>query len=391
MSDQAGSALERQQPTQAQLELQQREQRAKALVTQVRRPDFLEQIEYALPPTVTKQRFLRATVTALLTNPDIGEATDISIFRALLRCAQDGLLPDGRQAAIAVYRNNKTGKKEASYLPMIYGLIQAAGEYGWTMEARVVYANEHFVHEEGLNRKLEHTPAPLGRDRGELVAAYAIARRGNVVKHDVMYEPEIAKVRAKAQTPKFWNDWPEQMWMKSVGKRLFKTLSLDHYDERVNRLLAVDEMGHEEASAMLYSPPDIEGRVARGENEPATANRTSVSSSSAGADASEGAEAKEGVGRTTPTDVAASAPQEAAPAPERAEEKAARDPADATVPSGIGAGLFEGKTLAQIDAEAGAAAFYSWALERPENYWPAAFSERLHAHVRSRHPDILPG
>src|SRR3954453_7102800 len=117
MSDQASSALERQQPTQAQLELQQREQRAKALVTQVRRPDFLEQIEYALPPTVTKQRFLRATVTALLTNPDIGEATDISIFRALLRCAQDGLLPDGRQAAIAVYRNNKTGKKEASYLP----------------------------------------------------------------------------------------------------------------------------------------------------------------------------------------------------------------------------------------------------------------------------------
>ena len=53
------------------------------LVAQVRGDDFKAQIAAALPANVTPDRFVRATITALMQNPDLAtKATPDSIFAA---------------------------------------------------------------------------------------------------------------------------------------------------------------------------------------------------------------------------------------------------------------------------------------------------------------------
>src|SRR5262249_25498432 len=81
---------------------------------------------------------------------ELADADEPSISLALIRCAHDGLLPDGHHAALVTYKDRKRGGYTAAYLPMVGGLIDLAGEHGWTIRANVVAANDEFVHEEGL-------------------------------------------------------------------------------------------------------------------------------------------------------------------------------------------------------------------------------------------------
>ena len=141
---------------------------AQALVRVVQRDDFRGEIAKALPDGVSVDRFQRAAVTALLQSEAIAEADFGSICQSLIRCAQDGLLPDGREAALVVY-NTKTkvdGRdvwtKKAQYLPMIFGLRRIAAEYGWTMDTRVVYEADEFDYELGMEPRIVHRPARPG-------------------------------------------------------------------------------------------------------------------------------------------------------------------------------------------------------------------------------------
>ena len=136
---------------------------SKALVRSVRAPDFQNQAALALPENVPPRRFVRATLTALMANPDLALSDHASVLNALMRSAQDGLMPDGYEAALVLY------KGKAQYLPMIGGLRKIAAEHGWTLSTTVVYANDRFEHEEGLDERLVHVPARGAR--GDMFAA----------------------------------------------------------------------------------------------------------------------------------------------------------------------------------------------------------------------------
>jgi hypothetical protein len=117
------------------------EQRSPAgtLISKIQRDEAIRtQIAMALPPTVTLDRFARATSTALLQNPDLAKSDEAALFQAVVKCAQDGLLPDGREAALVLY------KGKAQYLPMIGGVRKIAAEYGWTIHTHVIYENDQF-------------------------------------------------------------------------------------------------------------------------------------------------------------------------------------------------------------------------------------------------------
>lgn len=215
--------------------------------------DARAQIEAALPAGLSIDRFQRATASAIIASPDLVKADRSSLFQAVVKCAMDGLLPDGREAAITTY----SGK--AQYLPMIGGYRKIAGDYGYQIAARVVYAADEFEHEEGLEPKLRHVPARPGVDRGERVAAYATARNvhtGIAVPPVVMYAADIAKRQGKAQTDRVWKQWTDRMWEKTVGKAIFKELPLGTLDPRVARLSAAETMDAADATALLYGPQD---------------------------------------------------------------------------------------------------------------------------------------
>lgn len=235
------------------------------LVARVGGEDFKREVARALPENISPDRFVRITVTMLLQSPEIAECDPDSIFRALLRCAADGLLPDGREAAIGPFKNNKTGKKEATYLPMIGGLRQKLAQFGWSLRTRVVYEHDEFSYEYGLDQHLTHRPPPPGTERGKRIAAYAVAsHRDGRKEFTVMSAAEVEKVRALAKTEQVWSKWPDQMWEKSAGHQLADDVPLDSAEkDAIRRLIKADELALEpgEATNLLYGPSGEEMRV----------------------------------------------------------------------------------------------------------------------------------
>src|SRR3954463_648057 len=124
---------------------------AEMLVAQVRGETFKQEVALALPPDVAPERFIRATVTALLDNPDLAtKAEQSTVFQALLKSAQDGLLPDSREAAIVIF------KGKAQYLPMIGGLRKIAAEHGWAISSAVVYEHDEYDHVLAPEAQINH-------------------------------------------------------------------------------------------------------------------------------------------------------------------------------------------------------------------------------------------
>lgn len=221
------------------------------LVAQVRSEQFQEQLALALPEGVRRERFVRSVATALLDNPDLADPEKVertSVFQAVLKSAQDGLVPDGREAALVVF-----GRK-AQYMPMIGGFRKIAGEHGWTIRTAVVHEADEFEVELGVDPKVRHVPPRPGSDRGEIIAAYAVGAHGDGRREvEVMDLAEIEKVRAVSRSSGRgpWVDWFERMAEKTVGRRLFAKLPLGDR-ERIERVLEASRAEPVDATTALY-------------------------------------------------------------------------------------------------------------------------------------------
>lgn len=188
------------------------------------------------------ERFARVATTALQLNPDVvNKGTKGSVLTSLIRCYQDGLLPDGKEAALVLFGN------QATYMPMVGGFRKIAAGYGFSLVANVVYANDEFGYELGMAPALTHRPAGLEADPGEPIGAYAVAVGPDGRKYlTVMRKAEIEQVRAvsKAKGSGPWTQWWGEMAKKTVVRRLFKELPLGA-DDRTSRVLATDDEGYE--------------------------------------------------------------------------------------------------------------------------------------------------
>ena len=210
------------------------------LVARVSSDEFLRQVQVALPDNVQPKRFVRAALTALRQNPEIAGADQQSVFTALLRAAQDGLMPDGRQAALLIFYDKKEQKEVAQYVPMIIGLRMVASKYGFTLNAHPVYAKDTFSYSLGAEPAVLHEPPPLGEDRGAIIGAYATAKVPDTgeLMVDVMSKAEIDKVRGVSRSQGGpWATWYEEMARKTVAKSLFKQLPLNELDEISERIV----------------------------------------------------------------------------------------------------------------------------------------------------------
>jgi recombination protein RecT len=190
------------------------------------------QFRAALPRQISSEKFVRVALTAVQINPKILKCSLRSVFNALLRCANDGLLPDGREAAIT----EGFGTGEAVYMPMRAGIMKKARNSGeiakW--EVHVVHANDEFKYKLGDSAELTHEPAL--DDPGPMVRAYSICHlTSGEVSREVMSKAEIEGIRDRysagwkafqankiRSTP--WADAPGEMWKKTVLKRHAKSL-----------------------------------------------------------------------------------------------------------------------------------------------------------------------
>jgi recombination protein RecT len=347
------------------------------LVAQVRSDAFREQVALALPENVTPERFVRVTVTALQSTPNLAELERASVVRSLLSSAAMGLLPDGREAAIVPF------KGKAQLIAMVGGLRKIAAEYGWTIYTSVVHANDVFEYEQGLDVRFRHVPVRPGAEPGEVIAAYAVGKHADGRRElEVLTVAEIEKIRAVSQSAQSkegpWANWWEQMAEKSAAKRLFKQLPLSDDDKRVRVVRTAIEPT--EAAAALYGA--TRAALPPAGVDPATGEVLPSGAIAATADRAGAALPLEG-------DAAAGAPSEpeAAPAPDDDVEPEVGTPSLGSTK--IPTGPHKGKTLAAMGEADNGWEWLAWATkdERPwnrEGDRNAAFGEAVRQYVSER-------
>lgn len=187
-----------------------------------------------LPQHVSKAKFMATAVAAVKQNPDLLKASSRSLFAAVTKSAQDGILPDGREGVITAYGG------EAKWNPMAAGLRKRARELdGILIDAQVVHANDHFVWHQGDTPHIEHEPAKLGEQRGEMIGAYAIFKRedGTVLHREVMDRTDINTVKgqSKAQNSLMWTTFLGEAWRKTVVRRGIKSVPCSEKLETIVR------------------------------------------------------------------------------------------------------------------------------------------------------------
>lgn len=183
------------------------------------------QFRMALPPHVPPEKFVRVVMTAIQQNGDLLGADRQSLYAACMKAAQDGLLPDGREAALVIF------KGRVQYMPMTAGILKKVRNSGElsSLASHVVYERDEFdywIDEEGEH--LKHKPS-LSGDRGKATHAYAVAKtKDGGIYIEVMTKAEIDKVRSvsRAKDDGPWVSWWDEMARKTVTRRLSKRLPM---------------------------------------------------------------------------------------------------------------------------------------------------------------------
>jgi len=205
-------------------------------------------IKVYLPKEITVEAFMRVTMTAITDNPSLLSANRPSLIKACKDCAKAGLLPDGKEAVLAVYNTNVAKKGEqpkwekiVAFQPMVGGYKKRIWEKGnfTYFSAHAVYANDEFDYCLGDNEYIKHKPAM--ENRGELIAAYAIVKnKDGQYMRSVLTKEAIEKYREKSpqKNGPFWTGFYDQMAIKTAVRVLAKDLDLsvdfkeeDEYNE----------------------------------------------------------------------------------------------------------------------------------------------------------------
>lgn len=217
------------------------------------------EIAKALPSVLTPERFTRMVLSAISTNPKLGECTPQSFLGAMMTSAQLGMevnTPLG-QAYLIPYFNGRAKRLECQFQLGYKGLIDLAYRSGEVsiIQAQAVYENDEFSYELGLDPKLKHIPAT--QDRGNAIAYYAVFKtKDGGYGFEVM---SVADVEAHAMRySKSYGSGPwqtnfDEMAKKTVLKRCLKYAPLK---SDFVRGLTQDETIKTKIDEDMYAVPD---------------------------------------------------------------------------------------------------------------------------------------
>lgn len=190
-----------------------------------------DQFSMVLPKQIPSDRFIRVAQTALMNKPDLATLNRQSLYVAFTQAAQDGLMPDNREAAIVPF------KGMAKYMPMVAGICKKARNTGEisSIDAQVVYEKDSYeawVDEKGPHFK--HVKARGDRGNPLLTYAYAVGKDGGCYFEEIdeIQMDAIRKMSKANDSP--WNGpFKDEMRRKSALRRLAKyrlpsSSDLDH-------------------------------------------------------------------------------------------------------------------------------------------------------------------
>ncbi len=185
-----------------------------------------DQFKMALPTHIAPDKFIRVLQTAINNNQNLANANRISLYAACMQAAQDGLLPDGKESALVMF------KDRVAYMPMVSGILKKVRNSGelLSITSQIIFKNDDFkfyVDENGEH--LHHTPN-LFSERGDVIGAYAIAKtKDGGIYIEVMSMEQLESVRKvsrSADSGPWAGAFKSEMYRKTVIRRLAKRLPL---------------------------------------------------------------------------------------------------------------------------------------------------------------------
>lgn len=186
------------------------------------------EITKALPSVITGERFTRMMLSAMSANPELQKCTPNSFLGSMMQAAQLGVEPNTPlgQAYLIPYKNK--GVLECQFQLGFKGLIDLAYRSGEVniVQAHVVYENDGFEYELGLEPKLRHVPAKT--NRGTPIYYYAMFKTKNGGYGFQVMSVEDIKLHAKKYSPSAnssyspWTKNFDEMAKKTVLKQCLK-------------------------------------------------------------------------------------------------------------------------------------------------------------------------
>jgi recombination protein RecT len=221
------------------------------------------ELAMALPAHVAPERFVRIVMTAIQQTPDLMKADRKSLFAACMKAAQDGLLPDGREAFLNCYYSKKDNKFVASYQPMIAGVLKKIRQSGELKQlscdvVREGDVFEHYVDETGEHFKHQSSDEDNASAPVKYVYAALWTKDGGFYfKKMTPKAVEKARAVSRAANSGPWVQWWDEMALKTVlrnlSKRVPMSVEVESVIHRVDDLYDI-EIGNEIGNETAQSP-----------------------------------------------------------------------------------------------------------------------------------------
>lgn len=227
--------------------------------------------DFAAVSLVDPEKFMRTVKNALMKDPQIAEASTQSVFLECQKAIADGLVLDGREAALTRFKTKRGNDwvTEVVYIPMVAGIMKRVRNSGevasWSAE--LVYEKEYetgrFVYKAGADPHIHHEPIIVG-ERGPVVAAYsAVKLRDGTYSYEVMNIDQLNGIRNRTKSKRKdgsiagpWQTDVEEMYRKTVIRRHAKRLPVS--SDVLGVTQRVDSMypdGFEEAEVIQETKP----------------------------------------------------------------------------------------------------------------------------------------
>jgi len=183
-------------------------------------------------------RLVRVTMNYISKNEILLQCTPNSIIGCMLLSAELGLeFGYLGQAHMVPFKNRKTNRLEAQFIPGYQGLNLLAQRTGDIvgMYGDVVYEGDDFNYQYGMNANLVHKPdLDLDKAKANRRCVYAYAKTKSGFYFTVLGMKEVQKIRnySKAPDSPAWKEWTDEMFVKTAFRRLSKLLpkesSIEH-------------------------------------------------------------------------------------------------------------------------------------------------------------------
>ena len=227
----------------------------------------------------TPEKFIATAQNLVRRMPKLLETDQASFFGAMMKAAELGLSISDFKGECYILPYGKNAQFQIGYQGFITMLYRSKVT---SIQSAVVYENDHFEYELGLDPILKHVPAD--KERGNPIGAYAIAKINGDKIFKYLTAQDISRFMNLSQAATGngaqYSPWksdkdPENwMWQKTVIKQIAKVLPKS---VELSKAIHADDIGETGGSIrmvndeIIIDEPNVGRNIAKNENDAAEA------------------------------------------------------------------------------------------------------------------------